>query len=406
MLYEYLVLDYKNRRNKGIVDAASVNEAKSILRDKRFFILEIKEQHGNKIKEIFFKKSKNKLNFNSLVNFTRQMGIMINAGLSLIDALSILNSQTVNIDERLIISKIEEYIKGGNPMSTALKNFPESFPDYYISLVKAGESSGKLDDVFLRLADNLERSKEFRSKVTNSMIYPIVIIVVITIVAFVMMTFVLPKLLKLYSNFDVELPMATKIIIALSDFFANFWLAIIVFVFVAIWAISELLKNKQNQKILDSYLIKIPVFGSIIQKSVLVETTRTLGILIKSGVHILEALEIVQESSSNLVYREAFKTVYEKVEKGETLAEAFADTELFPPIFIQLTGVGEKTGKLDDTLIRLSNYFQLESEMAVKAATTLIEPAILAVLGVGVGFLIISILMPIYNLTSSFGGTQ
>ncbi len=406
MLYEYTAVDLKNKRIKGVVDAATAREVKTILKEKKLLIISIKAREKSSLFAYFNKKKKARLNFVSLVNFTRQMGIMINAGLSIVDSLNILSSQAKNLDEKTVISKLEEYIKGGTSLSEAMKNFQSSFPPYYISLIKAGESSGKLDDVFLRLAENLEKAREFRGKVTSSLIYPIVIIVGILAVAFIMITFVLPRLLELYKNFNVDLPVSTKVIIAVSSFFSKFWPLIITGLTAIVIAIKAISKSPKNKKIIDAHLLGLPVFGPIIQKSILVEITRTLSILIKSGVPILESLNIAKDITNNVLYQEALSIVYENVEKGMTLGDALAATELFPSIFVQMTAVGERTGKLDDTLIRLSTYFQMETELAVKAATTLIEPAILVVLGVGVGFLVLSVLTPIYSLTSSFGAAQ
>lgn len=407
MQFDYQVIDRKNKRAKGTIEAGSKKEAISILKDKGTFIVKL-TQKKNLLSSIerLNQKKRGKLNFTALVDFTRQMGIMINAGLSLVDSLSIITEQTTDNNQRMVVLRIAESIKSGSALSTSLSEMPESFPNYYVSLIKAGESSGKLDDVFLRLAENLEKSREFKGKVTGALIYPLLIIVAIVVVAFIMMAFVLPQLLELYENFDVELPSSTKFIIALSNFMAKFWPLIIAAVFGLSLLIRTILKKPASRKVLDRYLIRLPVFGKIIQQSILVETTRTLSILIKSGVPLLEGLTIVKRTTSNILYKEAFEEVYDDVEKGRSLGEALTSTGIFPTIFVQMTSVGEKTGKLDDTLLRLSKYFQMESELAIKTATTLIEPAILIILGLGVGFLITSILTPIYNLTSSMGVAQ
>ena len=407
MQFEYHVLDLKNKRLKGVLEATDAKDAQRMLKEKKFFIVKIKP------KKPFFnifsqlnQKKKGKFNFNGLVNFTRQMGIMINAGLSLIDALEIISVQSKDINQRLVVNKIQEYIKSGSALSTAMTNMPESFPNYYVSLIKAGESSGKLDDVFIRLADNLEKAREFKGKVVGALIYPIIIIIAIFVVGFIMMTFVMPQLLELYENFDVDLPFTTQVIMSLSNFMSRFWYLIIFFIILSIVGIKVLLRNPKNRKILDQFLLRIPVFGDLLQKSILVETTRTLAILIKSGVPLLEAISIVRSTTSNALYQEAFADVYSNIEKGVALGDALNETDIFPTIFVQMTTVGERTGKLDDTLMRLSRYFQMESELAIKSATTLIEPLILVILGLGVGFLVLSILTPIYNLTSSIGAAR
>lgn len=407
MQFEYQVIDRKHKRLHGTIEAVSYREAKAILKEKGTFVVKLVEKKNlfGSLEELN-KNKKGKLNFSSLVDFTRQMGIMINAGLSLVDSLSIIDQQTKDRNQKAVVAKIENFIKSGSSLSAAMSDLPDSFPGYYVSLIKAGESSGKLDDVFLRLAENLEKSREFRGKVVSALIYPLIIVGGIVVVAFLMMTFVLPQLLEMYKNFDVELPASTQLIINMSSFMAKFWPLIIAGTFVSIIFLRAFIKKPQNRKIIDMYLIKIPVFGGILQKSILVETTRTLAILLQSGVPLLEGIVIVQNTTSNLLYREALEEVYEDIEKGRSLGEALSSTGIFPAIFVQMTSVGERTGKLDDTLMRLSRYFQMESELAIKTATTLIEPAILVILGLGVGFLITSVLTPIYNLTSSIGAAQ
>lgn len=407
MQFEYLILDRKNKRSRGLVEANSLTEARNILKEKNAFIVKLKvKQSLLSSLDKLNRHKKGRLGFNSLVDFTRQMGIMINAGLSLVDALDIITQQTRDQNQKLVVSRIEEYIKNGNSLSSVLADLPNSFPSYYVSLIKAGESSGKLDEVFMRLAENLEKSREFRGKVTSALIYPLIIVIGIVVVGFIMMTFVLPQLLELYKNFEVDLPASTQFIINLSSFMSKFWPFIIVATFLTLALLKSLLAKPNNRKLLDMYLIKIPVFGDVMQKSILVETTRTLSILIKSGVPLLDAITIVKRTTNNALYREAFEGVYNDIEKGRSLGDSLNESGIFPAIFVQMTSVGEKTGKLDETLMRLSRYFQLESELAIKAATTLIEPAILVILGLGVGFLITSILTPIYNLTSSIGSAR
>lgn len=405
MLFEYTAIDLHHRKIKGILEAVNEQEVKMLLKEKKLFIVDIQER-SSALPFQFGQKPKGKLNFNQLVDFTRQMGIMINAGLSIVDSLNIIANQSTNFNEKLVVTKLEDHIKSGTTLSEGMKDFGNSFPGYYLSLIKAGESSGKLDEVFMRLADNLEKSKEFRGKVMGALIYPIVVVIAIVVVAFIMMTFVLPKLLEMYKNFNVDLPFTTQMIIYVSNFSQQFWPLIIIAVGVIAVVIKQFLRNPKNKRMLDLYTLKIPVFGDIIKKSVLVESTRTLAVLIKSGVPILEGIDIIKNTTGNSVYRDAFAMVHLSIEKGRTLGDALADTELFPSIMIQMASVGERSGKMDDTLMRLSNYFQMETEIAVKTATTLIEPMILVVLGLGVGFLVVSVLTPIYNLTSSFGAAK
>ncbi|MCR4326584.1 MAG: type II secretion system F family protein [Candidatus Roizmanbacteria bacterium] len=404
MLFEYTVSDKSRRINKGTFEASTKEEAIRLLKDKGYLIVSIQEKHT--VGDYYYQylaKTKLKLSFGQLVDFTRQLGIMINAGLSIVDALSIIIRQNRDPRYHGIAVRIQDRIKSGGSFSDGLKEFPDTFQNFYIALIRAGESSGKLDDVLMRLAENLEKSREFRGKVVNALIYPIIVVLGMMVVGFVLMTFVLPQLLDLYNNFNIDLPLSTQIIIAISHFSQQYWPFIIIATIGGAIYARILIKREKVRKHIDGLTLRIPVFGKIIQQSVLVESTRTLSILLSSGVPLLEALSIVTNTSDNLVYQAAFGNVQKNVERGVSLGDALTDENVFPDIFVQMTSVGEKTGQLDDTLMRLSRYFQMETELAVKAATTLIEPLVLVVLGIGVGFLVVSVLTPIYNLTSSFG---
>lgn len=343
-----------------------------------------------------------KVAFVDIVDFTRQLAIMLNAGLTLVDCLSILEKQITKEEMVSLIKSIQKDILSGVTFSRALQKYPEHFPNLYIALVKSGEASGKLSEILLKLADNLEKQREFQAKIKGALTYPIVVLIGMFAIMFIMITFVIPKLLNLYKDFNIELPVTTKILMSVSSFLAQFWPLVIVGGFVASGFIQRYLKTERGKLALDTVLLRLPIFGKIVSISSLVDATRTLSILIGAGVSILDTLSIIVETTENSLYRISFKNILKQVEKGVSLGDSFNNENLFPPILVQMVTVGERTGNLDDTMMRISHYFDLESEEAVKTITTLIEPLILVVLGVGVGFLVISVITPIYNLTSSF----
>lgn len=343
-----------------------------------------------------------KVSFTDIVEFTRQLAIMLNAGLTLVDCFAILEKQIKKESMLGIIHSIQKEVLSGNTFSKALQKYPQHFPNLYIALVKSGEASGKMSDILLKLADNLEKQREFQGKIKGALTYPVVVVIAMISIMFIMITFVIPKLLNLYKDFNIELPLATKILIVVSSFFAQFWPVIILAVFLVYGAISRFIKTPPGKLLLDTILLRLPIFGRIVSISSLVDATRTLSILIGAGVSILETLGIIVETTGNAVYRNAFITIVKEVEKGVSLGDAFNNEDIFPPILVQMVAVGEQTGKLDDTMMRISHYFDLESEISIKTITTLIEPFILVILGLGVGFLVISVITPIYNLTSSF----
>lgn len=399
MLFQYKALkDGKIVEKK--IEAASSDVVIDYLQKNNYFPISVKKVQDQNF--TFLDNLTQRIDFNDIVDFTRQVAIMLNAGLTLIDALEILKKQTTKLPLRKMIEAIDSKIKGGQSFSEALKDYKSNFSNLYISLVKSGEASGKLGEILLRLADNLEKQREFQSKLKGALVYPAIIIIGMFIVMFIMVTFVLPKLLGLYKDFNVELPVSTKILIAISTFSTKFWPLVLILVLVCIYFAKKYLATKAGKKAYDQFSLKVPVFGHIISVSALVESTRTLAILIGAGISILDALSIVVDSTDNSVFQEAFSNVSRKVEKGQSMGIALEQEGIFPPILVQMSQVGEQTGNLDDTLLRLSKYFEMESEMAVKTMTTLIEPMILVFLGVGVGFLVMSVITPIYNLTNSF----
>lgn len=399
MFFQYKALKDDKIVEKKI-EAANSDAVIDYLQKNNYFPISVKKIQDQSF--TFLNNLTQRIDFNDIVDFTRQVAIMLNAGLTLIDALEILKKQTTKLPLRKMIEAIDSKIKGGQSFSEALKDYRDNFSNLYISLVKSGEASGKLGEILLRLADNLEKQREFQSKLKGALVYPAIIVIGMFIVMFIMVTFVLPKLLGLYKDFNVELPASTKILIAVSSFSTKFWPLVLVLILVGVYFAKKYLATKAGKRAYDQFALKVPVFGHIISVSALVESTRTLAILIGAGISILDALSIVVDSTDNSVFQEAFSNVSRKVEKGQSMGVALEQEGIFPPILVQMSQVGEQTGNLDDTLLRLSKYFEMESEMAVKTMTTLIEPMILVFLGVGVGFLVMSVITPIYNLTNSF----
>ncbi|MDH7476144.1 MAG: type II secretion system F family protein [Microgenomates group bacterium] len=398
MYFRYRALK-QNKIINGRLDANSETDVIDYLKNNNCLPIEIKKVEagsGGFLNFIF-----DRVSFTDIVDLTRQLAIMLNAGLTLIDSFDIIKKQVTKNSLYRIVEDIDKEIRGGNSLSSALMKYPQHFSSLYVSLVKAGESSGKLSDILLKLAENLEKQREFQGKIKGALIYPIIIIIAMVSVMFIMVTFVIPKLLNLYKEFGVTLPLSTQILIVISNFSSKFWPFIILATIGGIFIIRSYLKTHQGKKAWDSFTLKIPIIGPVIKMSTLVDSTRTLSILVGSGVSILDALSIIIETSSNVVYQDSFKNIYKQVEKGVSLGTAMEQEEVFPPILVQMTTVGEQTGHLDDTLLRISRYFEMESELAVKALTTMIEPLILVILGFGVGFLVLSVITPIYNLTSS-----
>lgn len=398
--YSYKARDPAGKSVTGLVEAPGASQATKLLRDKQLFVVSLTEMKERIIASMVARFKR--VGFGDIVNFTRQLSTMIVAGLSLPESLAILRTQTTNPAFGRVLLDIEHQIVGGGNLGDSLAKYPSYFSPIYVALIRAGESSGTLDKVLARLAETLEAQREFQSKVAGAMIYPIIIIIAMVVVVMIMMTVVIPKLTDLYRDFGVTLPLSTQILISVSTFFVRFWWLVIAvavggFVFFGKWR-----KTPMGQRIVDTLFLRIPLFGELQKKVILVEFTRTLGMLISAGIHILEGLQILRDSLNNVLFRDAITEISQKVEKGFPLGDTFGQYAVFPPIVSQMMRVGEETGKLDDTLSKLSRYFETESDHMVKGLTTAIEPIIMVVLGVGVGFIVISVITPIYNLTSQF----
>ena len=399
-LYSYKAFTADGKETRGIVEAPAEDQAVRLLKEKQLVVASLTQTGESPFAGVVAKLQR--VGFSDIVNFTRQLSTMITAGLSLPQALSILREQTTNPEFAKVLLDIEHQIVGGGNLADALSKYPDHFTAIYVSLIRAGESSGLLDKVLTRLAETMESQREFNSKVQGAMIYPIIIIAGMIIVSGVMMVVVVPKLTELYKDFGISLPMTTQILITVSNFVIRFWWLMIIGAIGGGILFRKWKKTPVGERIIDTYMLKIPVFGNLQKKIILVEFTRTLSMLLSAGIHILDAFKTLKNSLGNVLYRDAIEDIGKKVEKGFTLGDTFKSHKEFPPIVSQMMKVGEETGKMDDTLLKLSVYFQSETENLVKGLTTAIEPIIMVFLGVGVGFIVISVITPIYNLTAQF----
>jgi type IV pilus assembly protein PilC len=398
-IFNYKAKDSQGKNKVGRVEAVSNSQAAAVLIEKGLLVIDIKpisEGSFSTITDTF-----NSIKHDDLVRITRQLATMINAGLPLANALSILQDQTNPAMVRMIESILKE-IESGNSFSNALEEHPKYFDRVYVNLIRAGEVGGILDKVLNRLADNMEKDKEFRAKTKGAMIYPTIVVIAMIAVFGIMMIFVIPKLTQIYTDFGAELPFATRALMDISGFFVNFWWLLTIFGFGGFTFFQKWKKTTKGAVAFDKFLFKLPIIGQLKTKIVLTEFSRTLSLLLSSGVSLINSLDVVSEAISSILYRESLKRAAKKVEKGVSLSHAIASYEVFPAILYQMIGVGEETGKLDEVLIKLSAYFQVESEHEVENLTTAIEPIIMIVLGVGVGIMVAAIILPIFNMTSQF----
>jgi len=398
-IFKYSAKNKRGETIKGKVEAVSKMQAVSTLFGRDLFVIDVAPlgQEKGFLAKIF----KPKVKFTELVNFTRQLATMINAGLPLATALSILEEQNDSEMAKLTGNLLKD-VEGGMSFSSALQKYPSAFSRIYVQLVRAGEVGGVLDEVLNRLAISLEKDKDFKAKTKGAMIYPAIILLAMIVVGIVMMVAVIPKLTTMYDDFGAELPMATQVLMAISDFMVKFWWLLAVMAGGAFAALRSYRKTKRGLLITDDWLLKIPIYGKMRQKIILTDFTRTLALLLGAGVSLLESINIVAVAIDNAVYREELAEAAKQVERGVSLSTAISRYDDFPAILHQMMSVGEETGKLDEILQKLAEYFEKESEYAVKNMTTAMEPIIIVILAVAVGFMVIAVIMPIYSLTSQF----
>ena len=394
MKVRYTARDNTGRSVKGTVESSTLKAAAGMVREQGLVPLSLTEAKTSS----GFMTSMKGVGAADLMSFTRQLSTMITAGLPLTDALNLLKVQSAPALSAVIASVVTD-VQAGVALSTAMDKHPKVFSKVYVALVKAGEAAGVMEKILNRLAETSEKSREFKGKVVGAMIYPIIIMLGMIGVMILMVVVVIPKMKDLYADFGSELPIATKILLAISDNFIKFWWLILLLVVGLVFSVRSFLATEKGRLFWGRNMFKIPVMGSLLVQTLLTEFTRTTALLLAAGVSVVEALRIVADTSGNLMVERDVKRISNQVEKGFPVSISFSESEFFPPVFGQMIAVGEETGKLDEVLEKLSHYFETESEQKVKGLTTAIEPIILMVMAVGVGFLMYAIIMPIYQIT-------
>jgi type IV pilus assembly protein PilC len=398
--YTYKAKDKTGKLVTGEVEASSDKHAAKLVRGKGYIVISIKLRRQNPFNII--KTFKDRVTPSDITTFTRQLATMVNAGLPITEALLILRSQVKGSMQKMT-SQILADVEGGESLSVAIGRHSKAFSPTYIALVKSGEVGGVMDEVLVRLADTMEKQQEFKGRVKGALIYPAIIVGGMVVVGFIMMIFVIPRLTSLYDDFNAELPMPTQILIGFSTILMRFWPFFLVLGGFAFYGFSLYRKTPTGRRRVDEILFKLPIFGPLQRQVILTELTRTLSLMVGSGVSILEALNISAGVVGNVVISDALKDAAKQVEKGFPVAYSFAKhPEAFPYILSQMIAVGEETGKMDEVLKKVSHVFEVESDQKVKTLTAAIEPLVMVLLGLGVGFLVIAIILPIYNLTSQF----
>ena len=393
--FAYVARGRDGKQQKGTIAAENRQTATQILQSRGLRAEKLEEAKGGR------KKLTARVKSSELLIFTRQLSTIVDAGMPLLQGLDILSEQTEDQNFSAIIQECANDVEGGETFSEVLGKYPRAFPDLYVSMVRAGEAGGDLDGVLLQLADYMEATEELKRRIRSAMMYPIVAFSMICVIAAGLIAFVVPQFAEIFESFGGKLPAPTQALITLSELVRSWQMLVVIGVVIGgIIAIRIYAQTPIGRYNIDAIKLRLPVFGKLLRKVAISRFSRTLSTLTRSGVAILQALEIVERTSGNEVFAKAIRNAGDSVRGGETLADPLGRSGEFPAMVTRMIGVGEKTGALEQMLTKISDFYDSEVKAAVDGLTSLIEPILIMVMGIIVGSIVISLFMPILQLPS------
>ncbi|MEJ6950056.1 type II secretion system F family protein [Natronospora cellulosivora (SeqCode)] len=400
-VYDYQAVNNNGEKISGSIEVENSSMVARQLKENGYFVTSVKEATAKKEVNSLFERSK-KVKTKDLTTFSQQFSAMIDAGISLVECMNIMYQETDHPRMKEVIRGIQEDIETGTGLSEAMKKFPDVFPPLYCQLVKAGEAGGVLDRVLSQLAIHFERQDEINSKVKSALYYPITILTVAVTVVIFLIAVVVPNFVSMFADFGAQLPLPTRILLAMSSFLQTYWWAILISLIVFVVAFSKYKKTPRGKQQLDKLLLKIPVIGSMMQKVLVSRFASTLAILLASGVDLLSSLAIVEEVLDNAVYSRILIDARGKVREGINLSVPLSESKEFPSMVVQMIKIGEESGSIELMLRKISKFFNSEVESAIDASIALIEPAMIVFLAVVVGFIVVAIVLPMFEMFSHF----
>ncbi len=401
--FEYQAMDSSGQEVSGTIDAASESAASSQLKDQGYRPFEIaeKSEGGFELKIPFF--SGSPVSGEEISLFTRQLATLLEAGLPLLRSINILEEQTENEDFKKILTSLSQDIQGGASFSEALGRHPDIFDELYINMVKAGEVGGVLETVLDRLAEFAEKNQELKTKIKSATMYPAIMFAIAILVVIFLMIFVLPTFIDLFTDMGVELPLPTRIVIGVSEFLQSRWYVVFGGVIAAYYGLKWYYGTEQGRYNIDKLQISVPIFGELFRKVATARFTRTLSTLIQSGVPILQAIEIVQDTIGNKVVAATMDDVYDSISEGDTISEPLHASGVFAPMVTHMISVGEETGNLDEMLGRIADNYEMQVDEMVEGLSSMLEPILILFMGVMVGVIVTAMFFPMFQLVSAVG---
>ena len=400
-VYEYQAINKSGKNVKGTIDADSLRQARSRLRDQKIFPTNLNETSSRQAfnpSDITKYFRSNSLSQKDLSITTRQMATLVGAGLPLVSALTGLSEQSENETIRRIIVAVREDVEEGHSLSVAMEKFPRAFPRLYISMIASGEASGTLDTVLSNLAEHLEEQVALVNKVKAAMMYPVVMLFICVLVIIGLFVFLVPKIVVIFTKQGATLPLPTRITMAISNFLLGYWWLVLIMLVAAILGFIWYYRTEPGRAVIDRFLLKLPIFGKIYQKVYTARTAQTLGTLLASGVQMLTALEISQKIVGNVHVVSAMKSAKEGVREGKSLAAEFKSSKLFPSMLIQMMAVGEKSGELESMLQKAGEAYKAEVNTTLSGLTRVLELLMIIVVGAIVLWVVMSVLLPMVDL--------
>ena len=395
--YNYKVRDRSGNLVAGTLVADSEALVLQRLREMGYTPLDVKREK-QKVGQIKIKLRPGRVKLKDLAVFCRQFATMVNSGLPILRALAILADQTTSEELARVITQVRVDVEQGASLSIAMAKHPKAFNDLFLAMVKSGETGGVLDDVLLRLADMIEKEVKLRGKIKSAMTYPIAVVCLVILIMSAMLLFVVPQFKSIFDQLGGKLPLPTRVLLMMSDALKKFWYVVIAAAIAARFAFKRYKRTEQGRTQVDAIKLKIPVFGPLFHKTAMARFSSTLGMLLKSGVPILQALDIVSDTVNNKVVAKAVVETQGSVRQGESIAKPLAKHPVFPPMVVQMLSVGEETGQIDTMLNKVAEFYNDEVEAQVDALTSLIEPLLIAVIGGCVGAAVVALYMPMFNI--------
>jgi len=402
-VFEYVALDEKGNQRKGFIDAPGVAAARQRLREENVYPVEINQSETKKETALSGALKINlweRVSANEVAVFTRQLSTLLGAGMPLVPSLSILMNQEQNPLLKKSLAQIREQVNEGKSLTEGMSVFPRIFPPFYLNMVRAGEASGTINLVLERLADFSENQQALISKIKSAMYYPIAVLSIGSAVIFLLMTFLVPKITGIFADMHQTLPLVTIILITVSNFLKSFWWLILIILAASVAALKYMTAGTEaGRRLWDGARLKMPVFGQINRKIAIARFCRTLATLLQSGVPLLAAMEIVRNIVNNVIIGDAIHQAAKDLEEGKGLSGPLTQSGVFPPLVTEMIAVGEQSGTLEAMLNRIAVAYENESQANIMAMTSLLEPLMIVVMAILVGFIVVSILLPIFEMS-------